>query len=242
MARLIRELPLPGLLPDEAARLDRAGRRTFTRVAEPVAGPVGAGRQLAVAGALFDTVGEADDAGPERIARVVRLGGREIAVLLERAYGRCAVVPTAMFARPGDDAYAWNLAAKAWNAARVRYLEVLEALDAQEVLDLVCPGQVPVLDVVEPRSWRAWVGERGYREIEVWAGLPLPWRVAAGAQACPAELVERVCRRHGVDPVRAGWTARPARRGAAGSRLTELFVDGVAEGDPVLARVLGERT
>ena len=406
VARLIRELPLPALSPDEAAWLDRAGRRTFARIAGPPAGPVGAGRQLAVAGALFDTVRAADGAdagGPEQVARAVRLGGREIgrepgaagfrdgrlnrearaaaglgglsrrqynkrfrllqrlevkqavldvaererraaalaetgllslldaarptadletacliafqaarrhsrgaltgrlswwagrrvtelllarlaaaprtdwwalahvhpvrevlarltehqrgqlagrwsaalretAVLLERASGRCALDPTAMYARPGDDAYAWNLAAKAWNAARTQYLEMLEAMDAQEVLDPVCPGQVPVLDVVEPASWRRWVGEEGYREIEVWAALPLPWRVVSGAEACPAELVARVCRRHGVDPVKAGWTVRPVRRGTAGSRLRAAFVDRVAHADPVLAGVLRERT
>ncbi|MFC8454369.1 hypothetical protein [Kitasatospora sp. NPDC057223] len=403
VARLVREL-LPAPTPDEAVWLDRAGRRTFARTSGPAPRPVGAGRQLAVAGALFGTVGEAGGAdGPEQVARAVRLGGREIgrepgaagfrdgrlnrearaeaglgglskrqynkrfrllqrleakqavldvaererraaalaesgllplldaarptgdlgtacliafqaarrrsggaltgwlswwagrrvtelllarlaaspgtdwwalahvhpvrevlarltehqqgrlvgrwsaglretAVLLERAYGRCSVEPAAMFARPGDDAYAWNLAAKAWNAARAQYLEVLAALDAQEVLDAVCPGQVPVLDVIDPESWRGWVGDKGFREIEVWAGLPLPWQVVAGTQACPGELVALVCRRHGVDPVRAGWTIRGAGRGAAGSRLTEVFVAGVAEGDAVLAHALRGRT
>ncbi|MFE3110475.1 hypothetical protein ACFXKJ_21700 [Kitasatospora indigofera] len=401
VARLVREL-LPGLSPAEAARLDAAGRRTWA-VAPVPAAPAGAGRRLAVAGALFGTVGEAAAAGgPEQLARAVRLGGREIggragaadfrdgrlnrearaaaglgdlskrqynkrfrllqrleakqqvlelaererraaalaetgllslldaaqptedlatacliafraagrhsreetagrlsrlagsqvaglllarlaaspgtdwwalahvhpvrevvtrltehqrgllagrwsaalggtAALLERAYGRCSIEPTAMFARPGDDADAWNRAAKAWNAARAQYLEVLEALGAQEVLGRVCPGQVAWLDVIEPTSWREWVGGRRLREIEVWAGLPLPWRVLAGAEDCPAELVERVCRRHGVDPVRTGWTTGRARWAAPAGPLTAAFVDGVAEADPVLARVLRAR-
>ncbi|GGV16492.1 hypothetical protein GCM10010495_33510 [Kitasatospora herbaricolor] len=168
-------------------------------------------------------------------------GLRETAALLERAHGRCSIEPTAMFARPGDDAYAWNLAARAWNAARVQYLEVLEALGAQEVLGRVCPGQVAWLDVIEPESWRRWVSDRKFREIEVWAGLPLPWQVLAGTEDCPAELVERVCRRHGVDPVRTGWTTGRARWAAPAGRLTAAFVDGVAEADPVLARVLRAR-
>jgi hypothetical protein len=75
-------------------------------------------------------------------------------------------------------------------------------------------------------------------DTKVWNELPLPWEVISGARDCPRKLVEEVCYRHGIDPVRSGWSApRPGRKVHA-FRPTPELVHGVTVGHPGLAKVL----
>ncbi|MFH9354590.1 hypothetical protein [Kitasatospora sp. NPDC017646] len=163
---------------------------------------------------------------------------REVAELLEDAWGRCPLERDTMIVRRGNDSSTWNQAAQAWNTARAHWLALLTELGRVEVLDRICPGKVPRLMAADVAYWHRMSGGGLHPDTYVWAELPLPWEVLRGEKECPRSLVEAACARHGVDPVAGAWTApRPAAKAVAFRRTPEL-VHGVAVADPLMASAL----
>ncbi|MFC8435111.1 hypothetical protein [Streptomyces sp. NPDC057253] len=171
---------------------------------------------------------------------LVRWSGflRQVADLLEDAWNRHPLERHTMIVRPGDDSSTWNQAAQAWNTARAHWFAVLTELGQDEVLDRFCPGKVPRLMAADVAYWHRMSGGGLHPDTYVWAELPLPWEVLRGEEQCPRSLVETVCARHRVDPVRGAWTApRPVAEAVAFRRTPEL-VHGVAVADPLMAGAL----
>lgn len=177
----------------------------------------------------------------EQRGRLLGLWYRELgkaADLLERAYLRCRMDRERMVVQRGDDSSAWNAAAAAWNTARAHWISALEALDAAEVLDAVCPGKVLKLMAADVVAWHLATGGALHPDTPVWAELPLPWLVLRGHEHCHRATVEAACARHGRNPVATGWTAGRRPHGAAPFRPTPDLVHGVTVADPLLAQLL----
>ncbi|MFI6565011.1 hypothetical protein [Streptomyces sp. NPDC050534] len=87
-------------------------------------------------------------------------------------------------------------------------------------------------------AWHRQVGGGLHPDTDVWAELPLPWHVLRGEAECPQWLVEQVCRRHGVDAERGGWTRARRVLHVVPFRATPELVHGVSVADPMLASVL----
>ncbi|BCJ63140.1 hypothetical protein [Polymorphospora rubra] len=146
--------------------------------------------------------------------------------------------PLRMVVRAGDDSSTWNAASRAFNQARIGWLNLTRGLGYDDLVEGACPGKVPALVAADVAAWHAREGHDQHIDVLVWADLPLPWDVVLGDDDCPAELVRQVCRQHGVDPEATGWT-QPYRQD-----LTELpepapdLVHGVTVSSPLLASVL----
>ncbi|WP_127502566.1 hypothetical protein [Actinoplanes solisilvae] len=146
--------------------------------------------------------------------------------------------PTHMIMRMGDDSSTWNAASRSFNQARTGWLNLLRGLGYEDVLEASCPGKVPALVAADVAAWHRLSGRDQHVDVRVWAELPLPWDVVLGDDDCPAELVRRVCARHGVDAEAAGWT-QPYRQ--VRIELPEPapdLVHGIAVASPMLAGVL----
>jgi hypothetical protein len=152
----------------------------------------------------------------------------------------CAINRRTMVVRRGNDSSTWNAAAGAWNKVREGYATVLYALGAEEVWERQCLGKVPRLMAGDVTAWHLFGGDDVcHPDVKVWAALPPPWEVLAGRAVCTRQDVEAACRAHGVDPVKAGWTApRPGGRQAVAFSPTPELVHGVAVTSPALAAVL----
>ncbi|MDH6455258.1 MULTISPECIES: hypothetical protein [unclassified Streptomyces] len=171
---------------------------------------------------------------------LVRWNGflRRVAELLEDAWNRHPLERDTMIVRPGDDSSTWNQAAQAWNTARAHWFALLTELGQDEILDRICPGKVPRLMAADVAYWHRMSGGGLHPDTYVWAELPLPWEVLRGEEQCPRSLVEAVCARHRVDPIRGAWTApRPVAEAVAFRRTPEL-VHGVPVADPLMAGAL----
>jgi len=162
----------------------------------------------------------------------------DVAELLETAWRRRPLDRTTMIVRRGDDSTTWNQAARAWTTARANWFALLHAVGAGEVVDRLCPGKVLLLVAADVAAWHRRAGGGLHPDTGVWAELPLPWQVLRGEADCPRSLVEEVCRRHGVDPVKSGWTEPRRSVRPVPFRPTPELVHGVEVGDPLLARVL----
>jgi hypothetical protein len=73
----------------------------------------------------------------------------------------------------------------------------------------MCFGKVPRLMAADVAAWHRAAGGDLNPDTNVWNEVPLPWEALCGEAVCTREMVEEVCRRFGVDPVRNGWTAPP---------------------------------
>ena len=162
-----------------------------------------------------------------------------IASLLRETWDRSNINRRTMIVKKGDDSSTWNATAGAWNKARDSWIALLHALDMDEVLDGMCPGKVLRLMAADVAAWHRSTGGGLDPDTQVWNDLPLPWEVLSGSLDCPRTLVEEVCRRHGVDPVKTGWSApRPGDRKVHAFRPTPELVHGVTVGHPRLALTL----
>jgi hypothetical protein len=140
---------------------------------------------------------------------------------------------------PGIDSSTWNTAAAAYNAARGAWLNCIAASGALGLLDAACPGKAMRVIAGDVAAWHRNEGSGGESQTRVWADLPLPWRVIAGDEQCPAELVEARCWEHGVDPQASGWTAPRQHAGVvSGWAPTPELVHGVEVADPLWAGLL----
>lgn len=161
-----------------------------------------------------------------------------IAELLREVWEKSRFNRSTMIVKRGDDSTTWNATAGAWNKAREGWIVVLHALDMDEVLDVMCPGKVLRLMAADVAAWHRLSGGGLEPDTAVWAELPAPWDVLNESKACTRADVESVCRTHGVDPIRKGWTAPRPERIVEAYRPTPELVHGVAVGHPGLAAIL----
>jgi hypothetical protein len=143
-----------------------------------------------------------------------------------------------MIVQPGMDSSTWNTVAAAYNAARTGWINSLGAAGALDLLNVACPGKAMRLMAADLAGWHQTTGGDVDPQTAVWSLLPMPWDVLNGAP-CPAELVEFVCRRVGVDPHAAGWTSPRQHNGQVAEwKPTPELVHGVEIADPLWAGLL----
>ncbi|MFB7107500.1 hypothetical protein [Streptomyces sp. NPDC056291] len=162
----------------------------------------------------------------------------KVAEQLEALWQRQPVDRTTMVVERGQDSTTWNQAARAWTTARSSWFALLEAMGAQDLIERICPGKVLLLVAADVAAWHRHAGGGLHPDTGVWAELPLPWQVLRGEAECPGWLVEQVCRRHGVDPARGGWTRAKRVVRPVPFRATPELVHGVTVADPMLATLL----
>lgn len=164
----------------------------------------------------------------------------DIADLMKDVWNRSKFRLDTMIVSRGDDSSTWNALAGAWNSVRQGWLGLSTALGLDNMIDRCCLGKVMRLMAADVAYWHRASGGDLDPATLVWAELPMPWRVLSGDEACTRELVESVCRRHGVDPVKGGWTSpvRTKDRRVVEFRPTPELVHGVAVANPQLAAVM----
>jgi len=163
---------------------------------------------------------------------------QEIARLLKETWERSDINRRTMVVRRGNDSSTWNNTAGAWNKARDHWIALLDALGMSEMLEVMCFGKVLRLMAADVVMWHQSVGNTLDPDTAVWNELPLPWEVLSGEATCTRSKVEEVCFKHGVDPVKNGWTAPRPRNVVAEFRPTPELVHGVTVGNPFLAKIL----
>jgi hypothetical protein len=161
-----------------------------------------------------------------------------IARLLHRTWERSNINRRSMVVRKGNDSSTWNVTAGAWNRAREGWIAVVYALGIDEILERQCPGKVLRLMAADVAWWHTNSGGDLDPDTKVWAELPLPWEVLSGEADCPRSLVEEICRKHEVDPVKKGWAAPRPGRSVQAFRPTPELVHGVEVSSPELAGLL----
>jgi len=138
----------------------------------------------------------------------------------------------------GNDSTTWNVTAGAWNKLRDGWCSLMYDLGLVDVVEQLCPGKVLRLMAADVAMWHKSAGGDVHPDTMIWNRLPRPWEVLSGEVDCPKSFVEDVCRMHGVDPVKSGWSApRPGRHIEQFTPTPEL-VHGVVVSSPVLAGVL----
>ncbi len=163
-----------------------------------------------------------------------------VSELLRETWDRSNIDRETMIVRRGNDSSTWNAAAVAWNRARDGWIALLDSMNANALLDAVCPGKVLVLVAGDLAWMHSAHGQGLHSDTKVWNELPLPWQVLSGEVRCSRADVETVCRRHKVIPEKSGWTApRPNAQAVAFVPTPEL-VHGVEVGNPHLAKLLRE--
>jgi hypothetical protein len=163
---------------------------------------------------------------------------QDIAELLREVWERSDINRESMIVRRGNDSSTWNNTANAWNKARSGWIALLHAMGMQEELDSICFGKVLRLMAADVAAWHRAAGGDLDPDTKVWNEIPLPWEVLSGEAVCTREMVEMVCRKYDVDPVKNGWTAPPPERRVAAFRPTPELVHGVTVSTPQLAAVL----
>jgi len=161
-----------------------------------------------------------------------------IAELLREVWLKSDIRRETMVVRRGNDSSTWNNTASAWNRARASWVALLHALGMQEELDAMCFGKVLRLMAADVAAWHRASGGDLDPNTKVWNELPLPWEVLSGEAVCTRELVESVCEKYGVDPVKNGWTAPPPERLVTAFKPTPELVHGITVASPQLAAAL----
>ena len=117
-----------------------------------------------------------------------------------------------MVVRRGNDSTTWNVTAGAWNRLRDGWFALMYDLGLVEAVERLCPGKVLRLVAADVAWWHWQSGGGPHPDTGVWKELPRPWDVMKGEVDCPKALVDGVCTKHGLDPVKSGWSApRPGR-------------------------------
>ena len=159
----------------------------------------------------------------------------ELAERLERIASTTEVDLATMIVRRGNDSSSWNMLAGAWNRARDHWMALIVAMGLESLFDSMLPGKVMKLMAADVAAWHRSAGGGIHGDTAVWAALPKPWDVLRGEAKATRAGVEAVCRAHGVDPEKNGWTLPPAMRTVARARPTPELVHGVAVGNPYVA-------
>lgn len=160
------------------------------------------------------------------------------AALMREVWAHSNIDRSSMVVRRGNDSSTWNLLAGAWNQARDGWINLLYALDADEVLDAVCPGKAMRLMAADVAAWHRLSGGGLDPNTEVWSALPLPWTVITGETRCTRSDVLAACQVAGLDPATSGWIAPRAAARVQPFTPTPELVHGVTVGHPGLAQLL----
>ena len=160
---------------------------------------------------------------------------QDISALLEETWEGSQINRKTMVVHRGNDSSTWNNTASAWNKARDNWIALVQAMGMGNMLDTLCFGKVLRLMAADVVAWHDQVGGKLDPNTAVWNEIPLPWEVLSGKSQCPRVLVEKVCRKHGVDPVKSGWTAAKSYSTVAAFRPTPELVHGVTVSNPFLA-------
>jgi hypothetical protein len=161
----------------------------------------------------------------------------DIASLLREVWEHSGINRETMIVRRGNDSSTWNNTANAWNKARTSWIALLQALGMNEELDSMCFGKVLRLMAADVAAWHQLSGGDLDPDTQVWSEIPLPWEVLSGETGCTKTMIEEVCRKHGVDPVKKGWTAPPQKQ-VVEFRPTPELVHGVTVSNPLLAAAI----
>ena len=162
----------------------------------------------------------------------------ELADRLENAWRRTDIDLSTMIVRRGNDSSTWNLFAGAWNRARDHWIALVEALGIDALLDQMLPGKVMRLMAADVAAWHRREGGDVHPDTRIWAELPKPWEVLRLETRSDRAMVEAVCARVGVDPVKSGWSAARPRTAVQAFRPTPELVHGVNVGNPYMANFL----
>jgi len=142
-----------------------------------------------------------------------------------------------MVVRRGNDSTTWNVTAGAWNKLREGWFALMYDLGLLDAVEQMCPGKVLRLMAADVAWWHRASGGDLHPDTKVWKELPRPWEVLSGREKCSKSLVESVCRRHGLDPVKSGWSAQRPGRHVEKFTPTPELVHGVEVGSPLLASI-----
>lgn len=142
-----------------------------------------------------------------------------------------------MVVRKGNDSTTWNVAAGAWNKLRDGWFSLMYALGLFDAVEQMCPGKVLRLMAADVAYWHRMSGGGVHNDTLVWKELPLPWQVFSGDVLCSKSLVEAVCAKHGLDPVKSGWSAPKPGRTVEKFEPTPELVHGVVVASPLLAAI-----
>jgi hypothetical protein len=137
----------------------------------------------------------------------------------------------------GNDSTTWNVTAGAWNKLRDGWFSLMYALGMLDAVERMCPGKVLRLIAADVAWWHRQSGRGVHDDTLVWKELPRPWEVFSGAVGCPKAMVDSVCARHGLDPIKSGWSAPKPSGPVEPFTPTPELVHGVAVGSPLLAAV-----
>lgn len=162
----------------------------------------------------------------------------DLADRLEQAWQRTDIQLDTMIVKRGNDSSTWNLFAAAWNRARDHWLALIDAMGLHAMFDVMLPGKVMRLMAADVAYWHRSSGGAVHPDTLVWRALPKPWDVLRGNAISTRTDVERLCREHGIDPAKSGWSAPRARTAIAEFRPTPELVHGVAVDNPYLAAML----
>lgn len=162
----------------------------------------------------------------------------DLALLLRDTWKKSSFNRQTMVVGRGDDSSTWNSVAGAWNAARQGWLGLVVGIGMEDLLDRLSIGKVMRLMAGDVARWHASSGGQLEPDTLVWAELPAPWEVFSGEATLTRAQVEAVCAKHGVDPVKKGWTWAKEGRKAVPWKPTPELVHGVVVTHPGLATVL----
>lgn len=137
----------------------------------------------------------------------------------------------------GVDSTTWNVTAGAWNKLRDGWFNLVYSLGLTEVVDAMCPGKVLRLMAADVARWHSSSGGDLHVDTKIWKELPRPWEVLGGTAVCDRALVEKICRKHGVDVEKSAWTAPRPQGKIEKFSLTPDLVHGIAV-SPEFVKVL----
>lgn len=157
---------------------------------------------------------------------------------LQEAHERSGIDLETMIVKRGNDSSTWNTFAGAWNRARDSWIALVTAVGMTRSFDALLPGKVMRLMAADVAAWHRSLGGNVHPDTMVWRELPKPWLVLAGKAICTKDMIDGACARHGVDPIKSGWSAARPRTAIADFRPTPELVHGVSVENPYLAHFL----
>jgi hypothetical protein len=131
----------------------------------------------------------------------------------------------------------WPHRRTAADKLREGWFALMYDLGMLDAIEQMCPGKVLRLMAADVAWWHRLSGGGLHQDTSVWRELPRPWDVLAGHAACPRSLVESVCDKFGLDPIKSGWSAPKPDRTIERFTPTPELVHGVAVASPILAAV-----